>query len=63
MRLCPQCQTGCDDAHKFCPTCGIHSFGEGTDASGKAMAAINARCLEDIDLATIDVTHFDGRSR
>ena len=49
--------------HKFCPTCGIHPFGEGSDRSGKAMAAINARCLENIDLATLPVTHFDGRSR
>jgi len=27
------------------------------------MAAINIRCLEEIDLASIPVTHFDGRSR
>src|SRR5262245_65940521 len=23
MRTCPQCTAGCDDAHKFCPTCGF----------------------------------------
>lgn len=49
--------------HKFCPTCGIHPFGEGSGASGKATAAINARCLENIDLETLSITHFDGRSR
>lgn len=49
--------------HKFCPNCGIHAFGEGTDPSGEAMAAINVRCLENIDLDTLKVTHFDGRSR
>ena len=49
--------------HKFCPTCGIHPFGEGVDASGNAMAAINARCLDDVDLAALSVNHFDGRSR
>jgi len=49
--------------HKFCPTCGIHPFGEGTDSSGKAMAAINARCLENVDLAVLNITHYDGRSR
>jgi serine/threonine protein kinase len=23
MRQCPQCQTSCDDLHKFCPSCGF----------------------------------------
>src|SRR5687767_481131 len=32
--------------HHFCPTCGIHPFGEASDPSGKPMAAINVRCLE-----------------
>ena len=49
--------------HKFCPACGIHPFGEGSDASGKAMAAINVRCLENVDLDALNITHFDGRSR
>jgi hypothetical protein len=48
--------------HHACPTCGMHPFGEGTDASGKPMAAINVRCLEDFDFAAIPVEHFDGRS-
>jgi hypothetical protein len=46
----------------FCPTCGIHPYGEGTDPKGNRMAAINIRCLEDIDLDAIPVTHYDGRS-
>jgi hypothetical protein len=48
--------------HRFCPTCGIHPFGEGTDPKGNRMAAVNARCLEGIDLDAIPVQHFDGRS-
>ena len=48
--------------HRFCPVCGIHPYGEGTDPTGKATAAVNIRCLEDIDLPSIPVTHFDGRS-
>ncbi|MBV7262764.1 GFA family protein [Photobacterium sp. WH77] len=48
--------------HRFCPTCGIHPYGEGSDPQGNAMAAINIRCLDDIDLDAIPVTHFDGRS-
>lgn len=48
--------------HRFCPVCGIHPFGEGTDAKGNAMAAINIRCIEGIDLAAIPVELVDGRS-
>ena len=49
--------------HRFCAKCGIHPFGEGADPKGNAMAAINIRCLEDIDLDAIPVQHYDGRSR
>ena len=48
--------------HRFCPTCGIHPYGEGTDPKGNAMAAINLRCVENIDLDAIPVHHYDGRS-
>jgi hypothetical protein len=48
--------------HRFCPNCGIHPYAEGTDQKGNRMAAINVRCLEGVDLASIPVTHFDGRS-
>ena len=49
--------------HHFCPACGIHPFAEGTDPKGNKMAAVNIRCLEGIDLESIPVKHFDGRSR
>ena len=48
--------------HRFCPTCGIHAYGEGVDPKGNRMAAINIRCLEGLDLATVAVKNFDGRS-
>lgn len=48
--------------HRFCPVCGTHPYGEGRDPKGNAMAAINIRCLEDIDLAAIPVQHYDGRA-
>lgn len=48
--------------HRFCPTCGIHPYGEGTDPKGNAMAAVNVRCLEGIDLDSVKVTHFNGRA-
>ena len=49
--------------HRFCPACGIHPYAEGKDSKGNEMAAINIRCLEGIDLTSVPVTHFDGRSR
>jgi len=48
--------------HRFCQTCGIHPYGEGTDPKGNRTAAINIRCLEGIDLDSVPVQHFDGRS-
>ncbi len=48
--------------HRFCPTCGIHPYGEGLDPKGNQMAAINIRCLEGVDLASIPVQSYDGRS-
>ena len=48
--------------HRFCPTCGIHPYADGVDPKGNRMAAINIRCLEDIDLASVPVQNFDGRS-
>ena len=48
--------------HRFCPTCGIHPFGEGADRDGNRMAAVNIRCLEEIDLEAVPVRQFDGRA-
>lgn len=48
--------------HRFCPTCGIYPFGEGADAKGNAMAAINLRCVDGVDLDALNVQHFDGQS-
>lgn len=48
--------------HRFCPVCGIHPYGEATDPKGNAVAAINIRCLEDVDIAAIPVKTYDGRS-
>jgi hypothetical protein len=48
--------------HRFCPTCGVQPYGEGVGPDGKAMAAINIRCVEGIDLNSIPLNHFDGRS-
>ena len=46
--------------HRFCPVCGIHPFGEGTDPAGRTMAAVNIRCLDGVDLDAVPVQHYDG---
>jgi hypothetical protein len=49
--------------HHFCATCGIAPFGEGEDPrSGKAMAAVNVRCLPAVDLEALEVRRYDGAS-
>lgn len=48
--------------HRFCRTCGIHPYGEGTDPQGHRMAAINIRCLEGVDPESVPIQRFDGRS-
>lgn len=47
--------------HHFCPTCGIATFGRGTDANGDALWAINVRCLPDVDLGKLEIQKIDGR--
>ena len=40
----------------------MHPYGEGIGPDGKASAAINIRCIEDIDLAAIPTRQFNGRA-
>ncbi|MCD9033901.1 GFA family protein [Luteimonas sp. Y-2-2-4F] len=50
-------------AHHFCPDCGIAPFSEGIDPrSGRAMAAVNVRCLDGIDLGALKRVPVDGAS-
>lgn len=49
-------------AHHFCPECGVQPFGEGTDPQGRAMAAVNVRCLDGVDLDALEVRRFDGKA-
>lgn len=48
--------------HLFCSRCGIRSFAQGDAPDGSPMVAVNVRCLDDIDLATVEVRHHDGKS-
>jgi hypothetical protein len=49
--------------HVFCAKCGVTSFARGTDPKGNEMVAINARCLDDVDLNKLTIMNFDGRSK
>ena len=48
--------------HRFCANCGIHPYAEATDPKGVLTAAINLRCIEGLDLKSIPVHEYDGRS-
>lgn len=48
--------------HLFCSVCGAHPFGYGAMPDGTEMAAINARCIDGVDLGQIEPRHIDGRS-
>jgi hypothetical protein len=47
--------------HLFCRVCGIKSFARGTGRDGGATVAVNARCLDDVDIARLNVTPYDGK--
>jgi hypothetical protein len=49
--------------HLFCKVCGVKSFARGKMPDGTPMVAINARCLDGVDLDNLKVTQFDGKSR
>jgi hypothetical protein len=47
--------------HHFCTTCGVAPFSEGVDPkTGAKTACVNVRCLPELDLATLEITPFDG---
>lgn len=47
--------------HHFCSICGCAPLGTSTH-NGVEMAAINVRCLEGVNLASLKVKQVDGRS-
>ncbi|HEX7114670.1 MAG TPA: GFA family protein [Steroidobacter sp.] len=48
--------------HHFCPTCGCAPFAFGKDPSGAQKAAVNVRCLEDVQIKNLKIVQVDGRS-
>jgi hypothetical protein len=49
--------------HHFCPNCGCAPLATGVSPSGAPTAAVNVRCLENVDLTKIKRVPIDGRSR
>ena len=45
--------------YRFCKTCGAAPFAEGDGPNGP-MVEINLRCVDDIDLDSIEIEKFDG---
>jgi hypothetical protein len=48
--------------HQFCSRCGVRSFAHGAGPDGAETFAVNVRCLDGIELSTIPLRPFDGRS-
>lgn len=48
--------------HFFCKNCGIKPFARGKNADGSDMVAVNTRCLEGVDPATLSVYQHDGKN-
>jgi len=48
--------------HLFCSTCGVTSFARGKGRDGAPTVAINARCLDGVDVPTLNVSTYDGAS-
>jgi hypothetical protein len=40
----------------------VGAFSRGKNPKGEDMVAVNVRCLDDIDIAALTPTPFDGRS-
>ncbi len=47
--------------HLFCPACGVEPFARGSK-NGQPTYAINVRCLDGLDIATLQPKPIDGRS-
>jgi len=48
--------------HLFCSNCGVESFARGIAPNGQELVAVNARCIDGLDLGTLMFTPFDGKS-
>jgi hypothetical protein len=47
--------------HLFCQNCGVGTFSRGKGPDGRDSVAINVRCLDDLDVGTLNVMPFEGK--
>lgn len=48
--------------HAFCAHCGCSPFGMGKAPDGTDTYAINLRCVDGLDLSSVKISPYDGRS-
>ncbi len=48
--------------HTFCNQCGVSAFSSATNPQGEKMKAVNVRCLDGVDVKSLRVKEFDGKS-
>ena len=48
--------------HLFCRHCGIRSFSRGVAPDGGEVVAVNVRCLDGVDVGSLALRPFDGKS-
>ena len=47
-------------AHSFCPVCGIQPFAAGTAPDGTPSIALNARCIDGVDIDALPLKRCNG---
>jgi len=50
-------------SHRFCTTCGSETFAFAQTPDGGEGCAVNLRCVPAVDLAALEIQHYDGASR
>ena len=48
--------------HHYCTQCGCAPFASGKNRKGGPIAAVNVRCLEGVELSSVERKAVDGRS-
>ncbi len=49
--------------HTFCSVCGVRPYAAGVGPDGSPSAMINVRCLNDVDVHTLEIANkYDGRA-
>jgi hypothetical protein len=47
--------------HLFCQSCGVGSYSQGKAPNGDDTFAVNVRCLDDVDISSLQRVPFDGK--